>query len=161
MPAPQVLLYPGIENAAVVAATTAGRAFFAPVTVNAYVTITQMRTWFSGSPTGNADMGIYDSTGANGAPNTLLGHTGANAAASGLFTKSLTANLLLSPGLYWLAFLDTVADSLHTRSLAIAGLSQLYQTSATNLTVLPSTAGTVADSILLLELYALVSGGFS
>jgi len=76
-------------------------------------------------------------------------------------TKSLTANAVLPPGVYWLAFLDTVADSVHTRTMAVAGLGAIMQTSATNLTVLPSTAGTVADSVLLIELYALISGGFS
>jgi len=158
---PQILGVTGAENAQVAAAVTAGRAFFAPITINTQVTIAQMRTWFSGSPTGNCDLGIYDSTGTNGAPNNRLGSTGANAAAGGMFTKSLTANAVLPPGVYWLAFLDTVADSVHTRTMAVAGLGAIMQTSATNLTVLPSTAGTVADSVLLIELYALISGGFS
>jgi hypothetical protein len=106
-------------------------------------------------------MGIYDSTGTNGAPNNLLGHTGAIVAATGVFTQNLTANLLLSPGRYWLAFLDTVADSVGVRSGLAANIGVNLQTSATNLTVLPSTAGTVVNSIIRTGLIALLSGSWS
>jgi hypothetical protein len=139
----------------------AGSAFLYPVTLLTSVTVTQMRTWFSGSPTGQVDMGIYDSTGTNGGPNNLLAHTGANAAAGGIFTKNLTANLSLSTGLYWLAFLDTVADTVDTRTIAVSGMGVLYKTSSTSLTVLPSTIGTIASTSILIQMYALISGGFS
>lgn len=142
-------------------ATTAGRAFFTAVVLYAPVTVTQMRVIFSGSPTGSVDMGIYDATGTNGVPNNLLGHTGANTAATGVFTKSLTANLSLSPGQYWLAFLDTVADSVGVRTGLAANIGVNMQTSATNLTVLGSTAGTSANSIIRVGVIALLSGGWS
>lgn len=140
---------------------TAGAAYFVGYTLLTQVTISQMRTWFSGSPTGNIDMGIYDATGANNAPNNLLGHTGANAAAGGIFTKSLTANLALSPGQYWLAFLDTVADTVLSRSTNVGGLGACYRTTATNLTVLGSTAGTIATQAVIVAIDALLLNSFS
>lgn len=159
LPSPLIVGFPGSESAAVTAAVTAGAAYFSLVNLLAPVTIAQMRVWFGGTPSGNVDMGIYDSTGTNGQPNNLLGHTGANAAVAGLFTKSLTANLLLSPGNYWLAVVNTAANSLSTRGSSAGGA--MYITAATNLTVLPSTAGTVNDTLTLIQEYALVSGGYS
>ena len=41
---------------------TAGSAYFSLLILYATVTVTQMRTMLSGSPTGNVDMGIYDNT---------------------------------------------------------------------------------------------------
>lgn len=158
---PQLLYVPGQENNTVTGTVNAGSAYLFPYPLLAQVTVTQMRTAFSGSPTGNVDMGIYDSTGTNGGPNNLLGHTGAIAATTGLFTKSLTANLTLSQGLYWLAILDTVADTTYTRTVGAAGMGAMYKTSATNLTVLPSTIGAVADTNTFVALFALISGAFS
>lgn len=161
-PAPFVLAVPGYDSAAVNAvALTAGAAFLNAVTLMAPVTISQMRINISGTPTGNIDMGIYDATGTNGAPNNLLGHTGANAAATGLFTKSLTSNLLLAPGQYWLALLDTVADSVFGRLTTASGLVAVMRTTATNLTVLPSTIGTVANNANEFGIVGLISGSFS
>ncbi len=140
---------------------TAGSAYFSPYILLANVTVTQMRCNFSGSPTGNVDMGIYDATAANGAPGNLLGHTGANAAATGNFTKSLTANLVLPPGQYWIAWLDTVADTVGNRTGLATGMGAFYRTSATNLTVLPSTAGAVIDTGVRVGIMALLSNSYS
>lgn len=142
---------------------TSGRAYFCPYVLQAFVTVAQMRCDITAaSPTGNVDMGIYDASGANGSPGNRLGSTGANAATTGLFTKSLTANLILPPGQYWLAFVDTVgADQPANRSSLVAGMGALYQTNATNLTVLPSSAGAVADSSFRIGVMALLSGSFS
>jgi hypothetical protein len=143
-------------------ATTAGRAFFTAVVLNAPVTVPQMRCYVSSaSPTGNIDMGIYDATGTNGAPNNRLGSTGAIAATTGVFTQNLTANLLLAPGRYWLALLDTVADSIGIRSSLAANIGVAMQTSSTSLSSLPSTASTVANSIFRVGLIALLSGNWS
>lgn len=142
-------------------AVTAGSAYFSIATLYAPITITQMRMGLTGSPTGNIDMGIYDSTGTNGQPNNLLAHTGANAAAAGIFTKSLTANLLLSPGIYWIAFLDTVADTIPGRTTSANGNGAMYKTTSTSLTVLPATAGAIATINATVQVYGLVSGGFS
>ncbi len=143
------------------AVVTAGSAYFVGYVLLAQVTVSQMRTWFGGSPTGQVDMGIYDATGTNNGPGNLLGHTGANTAAAAVFTKSLTANLTLPPGQYWLAILDTVADTIMSRSVNTGGMAPAYKTTATNLTVLPSTAGAIATNNLCQAIEALLLNSFS
>lgn len=161
VPIPLVFSADGATSTAAAGAVTAGSAFAAAITIYAQVTIAQMRTFISGTPTGNIDMGIYDSSGTNGAPNNLMGHTGAIAATTGAFTQSLTANLPLSPGVYWLAFLDTVADSIYSRTEPLAGMAAVLKTTATNLTVLPASWPASANTTLILMLDALRSGGWS
>jgi len=158
--APLVVFTPGIENSTGTFTVSAGQAYASLYTLLASVTLTQMRCCFSGSPTGNIDLGIYDSTGTNGGPGNLQGHTGANAAATGVFTKSLTANVLLSPGNYWIAFLSTIANSVFGRQASGAGMIDSVISSTTGLTVLPSSFGAFTDSNLVTVL-CLVSGGFS
>lgn len=161
--APFTLETPDITVLSTAVSLQAGSAYFSPVLLYASVTVTQMRCNFSAaSPTGNCDMGIYDATGTNGAPGNLLGHTGAIAAATGNFTKSLTANLTLSPGQYWLAFIDTVGtDNPCLRASIVAGLGALYRTTATNLTVLPATTGAVSDTATRVGVMALLLNSFS
>ena len=161
-PAPLMLSTPGVESATAVTAVVAGAAYASLVQVLAPVTITQMRTSFSGTPTGNVDLGIYDATGANGYPGNLLAHTGANAAATGTFTKNLTANITLTPGNYWLAFVDTVADSVaQSRSVNASGIAALTRTTSTSLTVLPASFGANSDSNIFLVVLGIVNGGYS
>jgi len=160
-PAPLIINTPGIENSSNFAAVVAGSAYFQLIKLDAPVTVTNMRCYFNGSPTGNIDLGIYDSSGTNGGPNNLLGHTGINVAATSMFTKALSANLALAPGNYWLAFLDTVADSVSSRQSAFSGMGPQAKTTSTSLTVLPNTAGAIADINFLVALFALVSGGYS
>ncbi len=162
--APFILQNEGFSFAANSAGTgpaVAGSVVFASFQVSVPVTVSQMRTAFSGTPTGNCDMGIYDASGAGFIPGNLLGHTGAIAATTGMFTKSLTANLLLSPGKYWLAFLDTVADTVFGTQVAASGMGSIMKTSATGLTVLPATAGTVADYNVVQAFCALQLNGWS
>ncbi|HEX3640096.1 MAG TPA: hypothetical protein VHV10_02275 [Ktedonobacteraceae bacterium] len=163
IPTPPYLATDGIvsANANGTGAVVAGAAYLSPITVFAPVTVTQIRASFSGSPTGNVDMGIYDSSGSNGLPNNRLGSTGANVAATGLFTKNLTANLLLSPGNYWIAFLDTVADALFSRTGYTTGLAPALRTTATNLTVLPASIGTVANGAPIIDIIALLQNSWS
>lgn len=142
-------------------AVVAGSAYFSPYVLNAQVTVTQMRCSFTGSPTGSVSMGIYDATGANNAPGNLICQTGANAAATGNFTKSLTANQILPPGQYWLAFLDTVADSVGLRAGLSSGMGAFLKTTSTSLTVLPATAGAVADIANRIGVMALLLNSFS
>lgn len=160
-PTPLILETPGIESASNFAAVTAGSAYFSLIQVLAPCTVTNMRCYFNGTPTGNVDMGVYDAKGTNGAPQNLLGNTGAQASATGLFTKALSANLLLSPGNYWLAFVDTVADSVSSRQSAVSGMGPMYKTTSTSLTNLPATAGPIAIINFLPAIYAIVSGGYS
>lgn len=162
LPAPFTLEDPDITVLSTTTTTTAGRAFFMPVVLLAPITVAQMRCYVaSAAPTGNIDMGIYDATGTNAAPNNLQGHTGAIAATTGVFTKSLTSNLVLLPGQYWLAFLDTAADLIGLRGTAATNIGVLMQTNSTSLTVLPATAGTVANSGFRIGVEALLLGGWS
>lgn len=161
IPAPLIITPDGALSAGAGAAVVAGSAYLSAVAINATVTIQKMRTIFSGAPTGNCDMGIYDSLGTNGLPLNLLGHTGAIAATTGLFTQNLTANLTLPPGVYWIAIVDTVADSVWQRGAGAAGAAAVVKTSATNLTVLPSTIGATANNNLIMLVDALPLGGFS
>lgn len=160
LPAPFLLYDPTSLAAAAGTLPTAGATFFVGYVLYAQVTISRMRASLSGVPTGNIDMGIYDATAANGAPNNLLGHTGAIAAATGLFTQNLLANVTLPPGQYWLAFLDTVADSVQFRSTTQGGMGPIYRTTATNLTVLPSTAGAVAQNGNAVAVEALILNSY-
>lgn len=140
---------------------TAGSPYFSEWMLTGQVTVTQMRCWFSGTPTGNCDMGIYDSTGTNGDPGNLLGHTGAIAAVTGMFTQNLTANLILGPGKYWLAWLDTVADSIIARASQGAGFGILRRVNASNWTQLLTTPSSLVDTGNRVGVMALFSGGFS
>lgn len=161
IPAPFVLANPGYEHCVTPTAVTAGAAYLIAVDLLATITISQMRTTISGTPTGNIDMGIYDATGTNNGPNNLLGHTGANAAVTGQFTKSLTANLTLNPGQYWIAILDTVADQITARVIPSTGFCPNVRTVATNLTVLPSTIGSVANNNTEYGVCGLILNSFS
>jgi hypothetical protein len=143
-------------------ALTLGVGYFTAIVLYAPVVVTQMRCYITAaSPTGNVDMGIYDATGTNSAPNNLLGHTGAIAAVTTTFTQNLTANLSLAPGRYWLAVVETVANTVGSRGSLAASVGVNMQTSATNLTVLPATAGTVTNSIFRVGITALLSGSWS
>ncbi len=152
-------LYLDDPAAGAAAAGVAGAAFFNGISLNACITLTQMRTFLSGTPTGMIDMGIYDASGANSGPGNLLGHTGPISASTGVFTQNLTASLPLAPGQYWLALLDTVADSILVRS-SNAGVFTVMRTSATNLTVLPAVAGAVSDNLNRFFIMGLRQGGY-
>lgn len=160
-PAPQ-LLAPDFADAGNLGtgALTAGVAYFSSVTVYTWVTVAQMRCQFSGSPTGNCDMGVFAADGTNGLPNTMLGHTGAIAAVATVFTQNLTANLPISPGKYWLAWLDTVADTIFRVSASNIGGIPSVRSTATNLTVLASGIA-VTDTGNRPAVVALLSGGYS
>src|SRR5260221_8699477 len=162
LPVPQMLVTDATDaNNNGAGALTAGVAYFSSVSVLTTVTITKMRCQFSGAPTGNVDMGIFDATGANGGPGNMLGHTGAILSATGVFTQNLTANLTLSPGLYWLAWLDTVADTVFRNATpANTGCNPSVRSTSTTLTVLASSIA-VVDTPNRPAVVALLSGGYS
>lgn len=159
--APFYLMPDGALSAGAGGAIVAGSAYAYGITLSASITVTQMRTVFSGAPTGNCDMGIYDATGANAGPGNLLGHTGAIVTATGMFTQALTANLLLSPGQYWLAILNTIANSVWLRAAGAAGVTPAVKTTSTALTVLPATFGALTDSGNILYVEALLLGSYA
>ena len=141
---------------------TAGAIYFVGIELLAPITVAQMRTSFGAtSPTGNVDMGIYDATGTNGKPNNRLGSTGAILSTTGLFTQNLTANVSLSPGQYWLALVDNVADTPAAKTVLTAGLAQAWRSTGTSNTSLPSTAPALQTTSLLVDVEGLISGSFS
>ncbi len=141
-------------QAGAVTTLTAGRIYLNAVVISAPVTIVAMQCTFSAVPTGNCDMGIYD-TGFN-----LLGHTGAIAAATGIFRQNLIANLTLGPNRYWLAWLDTVADSIVRQfGSASANQSLTQRSNATTFTQLVSFA-VVQIAGDRVGVQALVQGGY-
>ena len=125
------------------------------------VTVTQMRTVFSGAPTGTCQMGIYDSSAAGQLPGSLMGNTATFTAVNGVMTRNLLSNLPLGPGKYWLAFLDTVADTVFGVGGGPTGFYATVLTTTTGLTTLPGTAGAVTDNNVATAFCALVLGGWS
>jgi hypothetical protein len=111
-------LYDGEVAAGVSTAPVATTAYLVAVKLTAPATLTGIRVRFGVGGTGHYDVGIYDATGANGAPNNLLAH--AAAVASSLITSTATltpaligGNLVLSPGNYWLAvWCENAADTI-------------------------------------------------
>src|SRR6266481_2273470 len=81
IPAPLSLYEPDLLALAFGTSFTAGAIFIHSYALLVPVTATSIQCAFSGVPTGNCDMGIFD------ASFNLLGHTGAIAATTGLFTK--------------------------------------------------------------------------
>ncbi len=161
-PLPQLLVADFTDpNGGSLAALTANRIYFAPLSLFTSFTITQMRCWLSGAPTGNVDMGIYDTAGTNNTPLNLLGHTGAIAAVTGSFTQNLIANLTLSPGAYWICWLDTAADSVQKVGGVGAGIGPWY-VSNDSFSVLPNPlTGGVGDTGNRPTILALRSGGYT
>lgn len=139
IPVPQALYPDGTDlNNAANVALTLQRIYFCPVTPDFYSTVTSLTCQFGAAPSGNCSMGIYDSSGTNGVPLNLLAGTGAIAATAGLFTQNLTANLFLSPGSYWFAWLDTVADAVgRSTGIGTNGQAPTY-VSNSSFTTLPN-----------------------
>lgn len=155
---PAALYADDIITATSSATLTAGAAYLSACELYASITVTQMRCQLSGTVSGNVDMGIYD------ANLNLLGHTGAIAAVTGIFTQNLTSNLFLSPGQYWIAWVDTVADAVYRAQATNGGtgMTPSIRSTATNLTSLPSSlASATSDNSNRVAVMALRSGGYS
>lgn len=136
----------------------AGAAYLSGVTLRASILVTAFRCHIGTvpTPTGNVDMGIYDSN------LNLLVHTGATAAASGILTVTLTTPYPLAPGNYWLAWLDTVSDSVYCVESNLTGLMVTARSVATGMSVLPGTlSGATQPTIARIAMLALRQGGFS
>lgn len=117
---------------------TAGFAFMAGYVLYSTTTFIQMRCTVNTAPTGNIDMGIYDSLGGNDYPGTLLAHTGPIAAVAGKFTQNLLQQITLSPGKYWLAITDTAGDGIGFINIQGTGMGPYLITNSGSLTQLPA-----------------------
>ena len=130
--------------------------------LNTNVSISSMRIGFSGSPTGTVQLGIYSANTTNNFPAQLLGSTPTFTATAGIITKNFNSILNLTPGLYWLAFLDTVADTVFgTGGTAGAGFYATVLTTATGLSSLPSTFGAASTNNVAMAFSALITNGWS
>ena len=151
----------------VLATNSTGPAIAGQVIANGYVlntnaSIGSMRIGFSGTPTGTVQLGIYSSNTTNNFPAQLLASTPTFAATTGVITKNFNTPLNLIPGLYWLAFLDTVADTIFgVGGTAPAGFYATVLTTATGLTSLPSTFGAASDNNVAMAFSALINNGWS
>ena len=169
LPTPQAL-YDGelaTTGSAVGAATTvylvATRELLVPAT------LTNVRCGFATvGGTGHYDVGIYDATGANGAPNNLLAHAASTitalATATGNQTPALIGgNLALIPGRYWLAlWIDNATDTIFRPGASAAG--RAVTMSGTNAGPLPALASSItglADGSFKPWIIGLLLGGFS
>lgn len=132
--------------------------------LTASVTVTSMRTAFSavGGTPGTCQMGIYDASAAGRLPGSLLANTATFTASSGsTLTKNLLSNLPLSPGLYWLALLDTSSGD---TVFGFGGQAFFYTSvtsNTTGLTTLPGTIGAVSDFNVAIAFCGLILGGWS
>lgn len=155
----------GLNTAGAVVATTA---YLVPVVLEAPATITSVRVRFVTGGNGHYDVGIYDATGVNGAPNNLLAHAAATAtslATAGNTTASpafINGNLSLPPGRYWLAFwIDNGTDTF-TQKVSVATLGMVQTgTTAGPLPALASSLSGLAETGVKPNIIGLVQGGWA
>lgn len=135
--------------------------------LNSTVTVTNMRCGFSVFGNGHYDLGIYDATGTNTQPGTLLAHCASTntslATASGLQSPALLATTTFQPGKYWIAiWIDNNTDTFYKMSITITGQSVCMQ--GTNAGPLPSSAGSIsglANFARKVGVFGLIQGGWS
>lgn len=159
-------LYDGEIASNSAAALVANTCYLVGVTLNAYATLTSMRVDFGTGGNGHYDLGVYDATGANGAPINLLAHCAATnttlATATGLVTGTFISSVALAPGRYWLAlWIDNATD---TVTKSNSHNNQSVSQSGTNAGPLPALASSIAglaNNAVKPVLLGLFSGGWS
>jgi len=125
-PTPPIALYSdqGIATTSSQGAGATNTVYFVLLPpLQAQVVASAMRVRFSSGGAGNYDLGIYDSTGANGKPGNLLGHCASTAtslaSSSATLSPALLANVTLPPGVYWLAFwISDTTDTWNKQSIS-------------------------------------------
>ncbi len=125
-PTPPLALYTdqGIGTTSSQAAGAANTVYFVLLPpLQAQVVINAMRVRFASGGAGNYDLGIYDSTGANGKPGNLLAHCASTstslATSSATLSPALLSNVTLPPGIYWLAmWISNTTDTWNKQSVS-------------------------------------------
>lgn len=132
------------------------------------VTLTNVRCGFGTvGGTGHFDVGIYDATGTNGAPNNLLAHAAATnttlATTNGVQTPTLIGgNIILNPARYWLALWIDNAVDLINRETSRQNLGVVMSgTNAGPLPALASSITSLGNGTLKPLLIGLITGGWS
>ena len=157
-------LYDGemsLANSGTLTANTVYLSAMPPLQVGAV--LNSIRVEIPSGGAGHYDVGIYDSSGANGVAGNLLAHAAATATtlatASGRQTPSLIGgNLYLSPGVYWLAFwIDNATDTVQRQS----GNTQMSLSQIFSSTGPIGAVGTLADSGVRVQLMGLFLNGWS
>ena len=147
-PAPLALYDGEIASQATASALVANTAYLVGVTLLAPAVLTNMRVRCNAGGNGHYDVGLYDATGANGAPNNLLTHAAATASSLATSSATLTpaligGNLALSPGRYWLAlWCDNATDT--WSKVASSNTNVTIVQSGTNAGPLPALASSLA-----------------
>ena len=167
-PVPQPFaLYNGDLASTSAGAGVATTAYLVAVVLYAPAVLTSVRVRFSVGGNGHYDVGIYDASGANGAPGTLLAHAAATAsslatAAGNQSPALIGGNLQLAPGRYWLAlWIDNATDTF-TKANGISGMIDVQ--SGTIAGPLPASASSLAglgNAALKPLLIGLIQGGWS
>jgi len=163
LPSPKLIVsWPSISGGTT--AVSAGTIYFNGFELLATTTFSAMRLGFGGSPTGNVQLGVYDSTAANSKPGVLQGSTALVAATAGMNTINLTQNMTLNPGQYWMAMMDTQADTTEFivpgEGLGV-GMGPFYQSTATFGSLPANIAGAVTVGTNAFGFQLLVLNGYS
>ena len=159
MPAPW-LLESGESGQSSAGALVANTTYLVAVIVPAAITIVSMR-YRCTTASGNCDLGIYDPVTTN-----LLGHTGAVAVASGVQNVNLTANLVIGPGRYYLAFwIDNATATIFRVASTNENLTNALNSTSTNATSLAANiagmGGVTSPSGTKVVMSAVISGGMA
>jgi hypothetical protein len=138
---------------------TANQVYLIAVKVNGQTTVTGMRVHVGSTATGHTDMGIYDSNG------NRLDHTGAvtNTASTTMTNALSNGNLILSPGIYYLAFTNDNGTDTYSRAttLAVPGAMSNFRVATNNASsgVLPTTLGAILAPTGAYPVFSAVTSG--
>lgn len=169
LPPPAPIIFGTYGDGSEGAATTAANSVQMYAWLNyATITLNAMRIYFGTGGNGHYDLGIYDSTGSNKKAGNLLGQcasTGTSlASATGLQSPALLSNIVLTPGLYWIAsWIDNATDTLLKISLATGGVAPSMQGSYSG-GPLPAAASSITSLVNIGRLYVcygLLQNGWS
>ena len=167
LPAQQAL-YDGELATTGAAAGVATTCYLVGVVLWTPATLTNVRCGFGAGGSGHYDVGIYDATGTNGAPNNLLAHAAATATSIATATGNQTpaligGNLALAAGRYWLAlWIDNATDTIFRPGASAVGRAvTMSGTNAGPLPALASSITSLADGSFKPWLVGLLAGGWS
>jgi parallel beta-helix repeat protein len=164
--APPFALYDGELGQTSSSVGVANTAYLVGVYLPAPATLTAIRVRFAIGGNGHYDVGMYDASGANGAPGNLLAHAAATATSlvtsAATLTPAMISNVNLAPGRYWLAlWVDNAVDTFNKQSGSGNVVVVQSGTNAGPLPALASNLAGLANGALKPLLIGLLSGGWS
>lgn len=124
------------------------------------LTISTIRLYPDVGAAGNIDVGVYAATNFNSYPKTLLGHSGAIAAAGGSIQDfTMLSVIVLAPGKYWFAYVNNANDTVWGKT-SQPGLPPGARSDATTFTTLQDPAPAMSRNTTIIMMWGLVPGGF-